>query len=155
MMKIMKDKWAKNEKRFKQALENIKDLNAISYDELVKLAFENIYNSDCKNDFEYLDLDNITTIDNGDYQGTVLYVIPFNTYQPSEYEYLMTYVRYGSCSGCDTLLEIKEYDNDEIKLKCFLQLGKDIICNTIKPYNEAWRNKSWYDEEDFETVEFD
>lgn len=153
MMKIMRNKWAKNEKLFKQALENIKDLNTISYDKLVKLAFKNIYNSDCEKDFECLDLDNITMIDNGDYQGTILYVIPFNTYQPSEYEYLMTYVRYGSCSGCDTILKIKEYDKER-KLKSFLQLGKDIICNTIKPYNEAWRNNSWYDEEDFETVEF-
>ncbi len=153
MIKVMRDKWAKNEKRFNQALENVKNLNAISYDELVKLVFENIYNSDCEKDFKCLDLDNITTVDNGDYQGTILYIIPFKDYQPAEYDYLMTYVRYGSCSGCDTLLKIKEYGK-EGKIKSLLQLGKDIICNTIKPYNEAWRNNSWYDEEDFETVKF-
>lgn len=153
-MKIMKYKWGKNEKIFEQALKNVKNLNAISYDDLVKLVFEKIYNSDCEKDFERLDLDNITRIDDGDYQGTILYMIPFKTYQPVEYDYLLTYVRYGSCSGCDILKKIKEYDGEERKIKSFFQLGKDIICNAIKPYNEGWRNNSWYDEADFDPVEF-
>ena len=56
-------------------------------------------------------LDAITTIDNGDYQGTLLFVIPFDTYQPSENEYYFTAVGYGSCSGCDTLQGISDYDD--------------------------------------------
>lgn len=59
--------------------------------------------------FEF-DLDNVTEIDNGDYQGTLIFVIPLQTYQPSETETAVTYVGYGSCSGCDTLQWISSYD---------------------------------------------
>ena len=60
---------------------------------------------------EPVKLDNIETIDHGDYQGTLLYVIPFDTYQPSEYDYYFTAVSYGSCSGCDTLQGINDYES--------------------------------------------
>lgn len=142
----MKDKWAKNEKILKEALENMTTLDDITYDEYVKLVFDKIYNSDIPEDdeFERLDLDSITSIDNGGYQGTILYLIPFNIYQPAEWEYLMTYVGYGSCAVCDTLQGIQSCDGQE-KLDGFLELGKDIICNTIKPYNEGWRHKDWFD----------
>ena len=97
------------------------------------------------------DVGNITEIDNGDYQGTLLYLIPRDTYQPSEYDYLMTYVNYGSCSGCDTLQAIQNYEKEEItegQLKDFMSLCKDLICCMIKPYNCGWR-----EEEEFLPVE--
>ena len=43
----------------------------------------------------------IHKIDDGDYQGTLVYVIGSTGYQPSTYWYVK--VSYGSCSGCDTL----------------------------------------------------
>lgn len=46
------------------------------------------------------DYDTIHVIDDGDYQGTYLFLIPEKTYQPHDY-YLIK-VWYGSCSGCDT-----------------------------------------------------
>lgn len=46
-------------------------------------------------------------IDDGDYQGTIIYMIPKGDYQP--YDYILTKVSYGSCSGCDTLQGV-EYD---------------------------------------------
>lgn len=45
--------------------------------------------------------DNIHVINDGDYQGTLVFVIPEFDYQPMEYWYVR--VAYGSCSGCDTL----------------------------------------------------
>lgn len=53
------------------------------------------------------DPDRIHTIDDGDYQGTLVFVIAEGGYQPSEY--WATTVSYGSCSGCDTLCGISEY----------------------------------------------
>ena len=46
MMKIMKDKWARNEKYLKQVFETRTDLNTINWIDLVKLTFEYIYNID-------------------------------------------------------------------------------------------------------------
>jgi len=60
--------------------------------------------------FEF-NLGSITEIDNGDYQGTKIFIIPLQTYQPSETETAVTYFGYGSCSGCDTLQGIHNYDD--------------------------------------------
>lgn len=149
MLKILLRKWNENKSLLRQELSTRTNLNGCNYLDLVKLTFETIYN---KGELGYgkdLDLDNITQIDNGDYQGTLLFLIPFNIYQPSEYEYLMTYVGYGSCSGCDTLLSIQEYNNGqeltEQQVKLFMNLCKDIVTNTIKPYNSGWRENDNFD----------
>jgi hypothetical protein len=52
----------------------------------------------------------MTVIDDGDYQGTQIFIIPTDTYQPSVKDYVMTDTYYGSCSGCDTLQAISGYD---------------------------------------------
>lgn len=46
-------------------------------------------------------------INDGDYQGTLVYVIAETGYQPNTYWYVR--VCYGSCSGCDTLEAIRGY----------------------------------------------
>lgn len=143
MLKYCKNKWNENEKLLKQAL-SLEELDSLNYKDLVRLSVKWILNSG-KNNHGDWDCDNIKCIDDGDYQGTQLYLIPKNTYQPGEYEYLMTYVGYGSCSGCDTLLSIQYGENN---ISEFVQLCKDIICNIVKPYNCGWRN-----EEEFEPVE--
>lgn len=148
MIKYCKEKWAKNESVLRDALSKHKDIDDCDYKDIVKLAVENILN-DC-DDVDW-DVDNITEIDNGDYQGTLLYMIPQKTYQPSEDEYLMTYVGYGSCSGCDTLQSIQYDSSEEDRLNDYVKLCRDIVCNMIKPYNYGWRKESIYDEvEDIE-----
>ena len=57
-----------------------------------------------------LDPDRIHTIDDGHYQGTLLFVVGAQGYQPSDY-YAVS-VGYGSCSGCDTLQAINGYSDD-------------------------------------------
>lgn len=49
----------------------------------------------------------IHTIDDGDYQGTLLFVIASFGYQPSDYWFVK--VGYGSCSGCDALQALSGY----------------------------------------------
>ena len=83
-------------------------------------------------------LDEITEIDNGDYQGTLLYAIPEDTYQPAEYEYLFTTVSYGSCSGCDTLQGISEYSDGlptEEQVKEYMTLALHLVQH-MKKYSE-------------------
>lgn len=58
------------------------------------------------------DPERIHVIDDGNYQGTLLYVIAANTYQPSTYWYVM--VSYGSCSGCDTLQAIRGWSHEPV-----------------------------------------
>lgn len=152
MIKYCLRKWIKNEDKLKKFFEQDKNLENYDYLDLVKNTVDIILNTKIEEYKEYLwDIDGITVIDNGDYQGTLLFLIPEDTYQPSECEYLMTYVNYGSCSGCDTLQYIQAYYNDkEYQVKELMSLCKDIICNIIKPYNYGWRN-----EEEFNTVEME
>lgn len=55
------------------------------------------------------DPERITEIDHGSYQGTLLYIIADKDYQPDYYWSI--FVDYGSCSGCDTLEAIRNYDD--------------------------------------------
>lgn len=145
MIKYCKEKWIKNKTRLHKALLESDFINRdsyCSYEDLVKLSVKHILNDNINEDDEW-DVDNISEIDNGHYQGTLLYLIPKKTYQPNEYEYLMTYVGYGSCSGCDTLINIQDSDSED-SIEDYMCLYKDIICNIIKPYNFGWREDDKY-----------
>lgn len=61
-------------------------------------------------DYESPDPSRIHEINDGDYQGTLLYVVGANSYQPSVYWWVM--VDYGSCSGCDALEGIRSCGDD-------------------------------------------
>lgn len=61
-------------------------------------------------DYGDLDFERVHQIDDGDYQGTLLFVIAAKGYQPSNYWAVK--VSYGSCSGCDTLQDIRDYSDD-------------------------------------------
>lgn len=151
MIKYCLGKWNKNRKRLEEVLSKDTTLNTCEYVYLVKLVVDNILNDEDNSFSDDWDSTNITVIDNGDYQGTQLFLIPIRAYQPSEYEYLMTYVNYGSCSSCDTLLSIQGWDCNVIptpeQLKDYMMLCKDLITNMIKPYNCGWR-----EEDEFKVV---
>lgn len=143
MIKFAVEQWEKNKHLLEKDIrENIQKYNDADYFFLVEKVVEIILNTDSEFHF---DKDNITVIDNGHYQGTMLYLIPRKTYQPSADEYLMTYVYYGSCSGCDTLQAI-QWDWDvttkqglEGAVKDYMSLCLHLIQKTIRPYNhEAW-----------------
>jgi hypothetical protein len=71
-----------------------------SYEDIVKSVVE-VISGDAYDD---IDPERIHKIDDGDYQGTLLFVIAAKGYQPSKYWAVS--VGYGSCSGCDTLAAI-------------------------------------------------
>lgn len=76
------------------------------------------------------DPNRITEIDHGDYQGTLLYIIGANGYQPSDFWSVM--VQYGSCSGCDTLQAIEcdgNYDEkpNEKQLDQYMTLALHVV----------------------------
>lgn len=144
MFKFVRDHWPECEIRIKAALAEDPKWNSCDYEDLVKLAFDKMFN----HGKVILDLTQITTIDNGAYQGTQLYLIPFDTYQPSPEDYIMTHQYYGSCSGCDTLQAIQDWGNKpltEEQIKNYTSLCRDLLVNAIKPYNGGWRNQDMFD----------
>lgn len=120
-----------------------------NYIDIVKMVCRTILNVNMIEGDPEIDVDKITMIDNGDYQGTLLFMLPFCTYQPSESDYLMTFVNYGSCSGCDTLQKIQSDDkyamSDQDMTDSYLTLCRDIVNNIIRPYNYGWRNKEMFE----------
>lgn len=80
-----------------------------SYDALVNRLVALLANED---DFDSPDPTRVHIIDDGHYQGTRLYIIGSNDYQPSRYWSI--FVSYGSCSGCDTFEAIGGYSDDEV-----------------------------------------
>lgn len=149
MIKYCIDKWNKNKDKLEEKLRDGTTWNSCDYSDLVKLVVEQILNGGLSdNDYSFdtrWDSSRITIIDNGDYQGTLLFLIPRDTYQPAEYDYLMTYVGYGSCSACDTLKAIQTYNYEsdgrltDEQVKDFMTLCRYIVTGMILPYNTGWR----------------
>ena len=147
MLKFCRDAWYENKDKLEAFIVKDAKLNSCDYTYLVELVVKYILNPSIKIDWEKFDADKITVIDNGDYQGTLLFMIPRNTYQPGASDYLLTYSYYGSCSGCDTLMAIQNWEDvvpTESQIKDYMALCKDLVCNIVKPYNYGWR-----EDEDF------
>lgn len=154
MLKYCLKKWDKNKDKLFDAVVPLcggeYSYKISSYEELMRLILEHIFNDEeAEMDCRTINTKEITEIDNGDYQGTLLYLFHFDTYQPCEYEYFVTFVGYGSCSGCDILQGIESLASKKRQIDETMQLCLDIVQNITKPYDYGWRK-----DEEFETVEF-
>lgn len=114
MIQLFVEAWDANKEQLKEYFKTHRMEEYSSYKQLVKILFEvviNPYIGDVKK-MEIYDLNDeeITVIDNGDYQGTQLFALHIETYQPCAWEYVFTHQSYGSCSGCDVLKGIQEYE---------------------------------------------
>lgn len=107
MIKNFVDRWYLNESKIRESLSIS---HPSRYCDLVKLVVSNITSDEDFGD-DPIDPDRIHEIDDGDYQGTLLFVIASKGYQPSEYYFVK--IDYGSCSGCDTLEGIREYSDEK------------------------------------------
>lgn len=95
-----------------------------SYKDLLKLTLEAIVEVS-EDEYNMPDPSKITHINHGDYQGTIVFVIPQNGYQPSTY--YLTKVGYGSCSSCDTLQRIQSEEDANERGKQYLTLALHMI----------------------------
>lgn len=105
-------------KRFKKA-------HPGSYADIVKAVVEVLHDPD---GYEMPDPKRIHQIDDGEYQGTLLFVIAADGYQPSKYWAVK--IGYGSCSGCDTYENIRTYGNDpptDEQAKQYLTLALHVV----------------------------
>ena len=126
MLKYCVEKWNENEHYLREALEQFDCRNKqMNYKVLMSLVITHILENKW-------DSENFTMIDDGDYQGTLLFVIPEKIYQPCAGNYLMTYVNYGSCSYCDTMQNIL-YESDT-KVEDLMTLALHMIQHMTRPF---------------------
>ena len=142
MMKYCLEKWDKNRSALEENIRQDGDWNDCDYAFIVRKVIDIILN-DNRTMRKWSSIDIIET-GAGDYQGTLVYLIP-SDYPEDESDYLMTFVGYGSCSVCDTLEGILCENDFDRKVKDFMQLCKDIVCNMIKPYNHGWRSSDAFE----------
>lgn len=93
------DAWRNRKEDFREWLKNDVNANTIEYFEILKGVIEIVINPSLENRWSKLDITKIHVIDDGDYQGTTIYLIPKDTYQPYASDYIWTHNYYGSCSG--------------------------------------------------------
>ena len=95
--------WEKNKYQVRAAFE---EKHPESYEEIVRAVVDAL--ADVSEwDSHIPDPERIRCIDDGHYQGTLVFVIGAKGYQPGNYWYVK--VGYGSCSGCDTLQAIQRH----------------------------------------------
>jgi hypothetical protein len=136
--------WDANKQKLSEYIASNEQGSYSNYKQIVKMLFEQVINPYLTANGETaFNLDSLHEIDDGDYQGTLLYMIPKDTYQSSYYEYVATFVGYCSRSGCDTLMGISCYDEglpNECQVKEYMELCLHILQNCKYPFN--------YNEED-------
>ena len=149
MLNVCVKQWYENKELLKDALENDRDLEDREYKDLVKLVFKYVINPNLP-DAEsngLWDYTRITEIDEGNYQGTLLYLIPRETYQPKFDDYLITCVDYGSCTVCDTLKNIRARAGEVSKektIKSYLDLCRNIVQQITTPRGSRLENDENY-----------
>ena len=124
--------WDENNKLLLKEFENNEPIDYKDIVEKLVTIVINPYLEECEYDNNYpyctLNIKRMTTIDDGGYQGTLLYIIPLDTYQPNISDYVFTHNDYGSCSGCDTFQSIDLYGRTkEEKAKDFHTLALHLL----------------------------
>lgn len=107
MIKDFVNLWYKNKNCLKKVIEDkVENKYIFGYRDLLAMILKYVIND---KDYEYdFSTENIKVIDDGDYEGTLIYVFHKKIYCPNEYDYYFTCTYYGSCSFCDTMMAIND-----------------------------------------------
>jgi hypothetical protein len=128
MISSIIEQWENNKSKLENYFRTTDQYEYCGYKQIVEKLFELcITNADEHCGFN---IKRMTVIDDGDYQGTKLFIIPKDTYQPSVDDYITTHTYYGSCSGCDTLQSICGYDYGlptEEQVKLYMTLALHLV----------------------------
>lgn len=142
--------WDANKDKLKEYFQTHSMSEYDEYVKLVQLLFNiviNPYLEKVNPTKQYdADIDEITVIDNGEYQGTQLFVLHEKTYQPAAYEYVLTHQSYGSCSGCDTLQGIQVYSSDipdEEQVNDHMTLCLHLLQRCKEPFSYEEYKETW------------
>jgi hypothetical protein len=126
MLPEIVEKWDKYSAKLEEYFKNTAQREYDTYENIVKALITCVLNAT----YTDYDVDNLTVIDHGDYQGTILFIVPKSSYQPNVEDYIYTSTYYGSCSACDTLQAISGYSiekpTDE-QVKDYMTLALHLI----------------------------
>ena len=119
MIKEFVQAWDKNKNKLEEYFRTTKQEEYDEYEKIVKRLFDVVINPEIDEGgytsifgFSYkFDTDKILVIDDGEYQGTQIFILHKKSYQPNVKEYVYTNAYYGSCTVCDTLQAIHCYDD--------------------------------------------
>jgi hypothetical protein len=130
MIKEIIQKWEENKIKLEEYFKTTKQEEYLSYETIVRKIFEICINVSDQ-DYDNFNLERLHVIDDGHYQGTEIFIIPKNVYQPSAEDYIVTDTYYGSCAGCDTLQGICDYESDtfpnEVQLNNYMTLALHLV----------------------------
>ena len=98
MIKTFVDAWTAGKNDAREMLKDATNYRSI-VTAVVRVIADNMGEDICYSDKP--DPDRVHQIDNGCYQGTLVFLIAAQEYQPDTYWYVK--VSYGSCSVCDAL----------------------------------------------------
>lgn len=126
--------WEKNKEKLENYFRTTEQGEYCKYEDLVELLFDIVINPSIEDGYYWFDTKNILVIDDGDYQGTQVFILHRNKYQPSVEDYVYTNTCYGSCSYCDTLQGIHGYESglpDEQQVEDYMSLCLHLLqrCN--------------------------
>ena len=148
MIKEFVAAWDANKDRLEEYFKTHEQSKYTSYETLLKLLIDEVINPYF---VDVLDMnpwysERITTIDDGDYQGTQLFIVLKKTFQPCAEDYFWTYQWYGSCSGCDLLMGISGYDEglpSEEQVKEYMMLELHLLqrCKYLLSREEAMEKR--------------
>lgn len=111
MEKEIIERWEKGKENLQKYLSTHKIKKTCeSYGDLVKVLINECLNY--SKDYTKFSID-FVCVDDGHYQGTQLFILHYDLYQPDVDEYFIFDNNYGSCSGCDTLLGIIGYGSND------------------------------------------
>lgn len=108
MIKEFIEKWDKYKNELEKYFAMTDQSEYQEYQDIVKVLFEKVINRDIT--YGKYDIKNMIVIDDGDYQGTQIFILHKDLYKPNVEDYIYTNTYYGSCSGCDTLQAIQEWN---------------------------------------------
>ena len=133
MIKKFVDMFEKHKRELRAVIASTEQSQYNEYKKLFALVIKTCF------DGRY-DFSDITEIDYGNYQGTLILVFHEDTYQPSSSETFYTIIEYGSCSGCDTLLYISGYDSgipEKDQVDDYMELCLEMV-QEIKSFAKGW-----------------
>lgn len=99
----------------------------LTYTDLVELLVKLLHGASYEEIWAPPDPERITVISDGDFQGSMLFVIGESGYQPSRYWSI--FIDYGSCSHCDTVQHIWEQEDPKVRQKDYIMLMLHMVQN--------------------------
>lgn len=114
MIKEFTQAWYKHKDKLEKYFATTKQGEYYEYGKLVQLLFDIVINPELNEYGAKYDTKKMLIIDDGDYQGTQIFILHKDVYQPYVENYVYTNTYYGSCSGCDILQAISCYAYDEL-----------------------------------------